>query len=86
VPGSCSWNEKLEQRQQRMLEQNMIAELKIAKQAKLDCLRKKREARKARKEENERKILNTAQVISNSKKLKRMSKRQLAQLKLVGNK
>ncbi|XP_023212499.1 coiled-coil domain-containing protein 86-like [Centruroides sculpturatus] len=75
-----SWKEKMQVRVER---KNLLAyesELKAIKQKEIEEAKRKREEKRKRKEENQKKS-EIVQVIRKTAKLKRMSKKQLRNIK-----
>ena len=68
-------------RQQAKIEKALLAEIKQEREARQKALAEQRSLTNKRREEYEKtRMLNTHQVVINSKKLKRMSKKQLKKL------
>ena len=68
-------------RQQAKIEKALLAEIKQEREARQKALAEQRSLTNKRREEYEKtRMLNTHQVVTNSKKLKRMSKKQLKKL------
>lgn len=75
-----SWEEKLAVRRQVEMEKSLLAELKANRAVREETEKARREARRKRKAANATRVQNTHQVITNSRKLKRMGKKQRERL------
>lgn len=63
------------------MEKALLAEMKLERETKQKAIAQQRALTKKRREEYEKtRMLNTHQVVTNSKKLKRMSKKQFKKL------
>ncbi len=81
--GRKSWEQKVADRTQQALEKAKRTQIQAARLVEKEALRKRRVAARQRKEENIKKSSIT-QTISNPRKLKRISKRQLTKFRSVG--
>lgn len=76
-----SWDQKMAQRQQAKMEKALLTEIRQERESRERARAEQRALTKKRREEYAKtRMLNTHQVVTNSKKLKRMSKKQFKKL------